>query len=101
MHVSPEESAPRDFDFIIGDWDVRHRRLNERLAGCFLWTEFSGRSSTRRILGGFGNLEDHVIDRPEGAYRAAAMRSYCAGTRAWTIWWLDGRRPADLACGAG
>ena len=58
---------PDDFDFIIGDWRVRHRRLKTRLAGCDEWIEFEGTSTTRRILGGFGNLEDNALDLPEGA----------------------------------
>lgn len=96
MMLPPEESAPKDFDFIIGDREVRHRRLNDRLSSCSQWTEFAGRSSTRKILGGFGNLEDNILEFPEGPFRAAAMRSYCTKSRTWSIWWLDGRNPTQL-----
>ncbi|MES2957544.1 MAG: DUF1579 domain-containing protein [Pseudomonadota bacterium] len=96
MTLPLEDSAPKDFDFIIGDWRVQHRRLNERLAGCHQWTEFSGRSSTRKTLGGFGNLEDNILEMPEGTFRAVAMRSYCPTTKTWSIWWLDGRNPTRL-----
>jgi len=96
MALVLEDSAPKDFDFIIGDWTVRHRRLNQRLAGCTEWTEFLGRSSTRKTLGGFGNVEDNLLNFPEGAFRAIAVRSYCAKARTWSIWWLDGRNPTQL-----
>ncbi|WP_129642073.1 DUF1579 domain-containing protein [Peristeroidobacter agariperforans] len=96
MTLPLENSAPRDFDFIIGDWTVKHRRLNERLAGCTSWTEFSGRSSTRKTLGGFGNIEDNILHFPEATFRAIAVRSYCAKTGTWSIWWLDGRNPMQL-----
>jgi hypothetical protein len=96
MPLQPDPSAPKDFDFIIGSWRVRHRRLNARLCGCTEWTEFDGLSSTAHILGGFGNLEDNVLGFPEGAVRAAAMRSYSADTQTWSIWWLDGRNPGRL-----
>ena len=96
MALSLDDSAPNDFDFIIGDWTVKHRRLNQRLAGCTDWTEFSGLSSTRKILGGFGNLEDNLLHFPESSFRAAAMRSYCEKLRTWSIWWLDGRNPTEL-----
>lgn len=96
MTLPLEPSAPKDFDFIIGDWTVKHRRLNERLAGCTSWTEFTGRSSTRKTLGGFGNIEDNILHLPEGAYRAIAVRSYCAQSGTWSIWWLDGRSPTQL-----
>jgi hypothetical protein len=88
--------APKDFDFIIGDWRVQHRRLNARFANCDEWTEFEGRSSTTKILGGFGNLEDNVLDFPNDTFRAVAMRSYCAKAGTWSIWWLDGRSPMQL-----
>ena len=89
-------SPPADFDFIIGDWRVFHRRLNARLTGCTDWTEFAGRSSTRKILGGVGNVEDNVLHFPEGSVRAAAFRSFDAASRTWSIWWLDGRHPQRL-----
>ncbi|AVP97455.1 DUF1579 domain-containing protein [Ahniella affigens] len=90
------QTIPDDFDFIIGDWQVQHRRLDARLCGCGSWTEFTGTTSTRKTLGGFGNVEDNVLNLPEGSYRALAMRSYDAASRLWSIWWLDGRRPHHL-----
>jgi hypothetical protein len=96
MPLPLETNAPTDFDFIIGDWTVHHRRLNARLKGCEEWTEFTGRTSTVKTLGGFGNLEDHLLDFPDGRVRALALRSWCAASGTWSIWWLDGRRPAAL-----
>ena len=96
MPSSRETTAPADFDFIIGDWQVRHRRLNSRLTGSTEWTEFQGLSSTRKILGGFGNVEDNVLRFPDGDVRAAAFRSFDPITRTWAIWWLDGRAPHNL-----
>ena len=96
MPPSNSTPTPTDFDFIMGDWNVRHRRLNARLVGCADWTEFSGLSSTRKILGGFGNVEDNVLYFPETEVRAAAFRSFDATTRTWAIWWLDGRAPHNL-----
>jgi len=96
MPLSKDISAPSHFDFIIGDWHVRHRRLNSRLSGCTEWTVFEGLSCTRQILGGFGNVEDNVLRFPEGEVRAAAFRSFDRSTRKWSIWWLDGRNPHQL-----
>lgn len=88
--------APPDFDFIIGEWQVRHRRLNSRLTGCTEWTEFLGTSSTRKILGGFGNVEDNVLKFPDAEVKAAAFRSFDPAAQQWAIWWLDGRAPHQL-----
>ncbi len=94
--TSSAPAAPTDFDFMVGDWTVSHRRLNERLVGCTEWTEFGGTSRTRKILGGFGNVEDNVLHFPEGAVHAAAVRSFDPATGSWAIWWLDGRHPHRL-----
>ena len=96
MQYTRQSVPPPDFDFIIGDWRVSHRRLNARLQGCRDWTEFRGTSSTRKILGGFGNVEDNVLQFPDGDVRAVAIRSYDPMARSWAIWWLDGRAPHSL-----
>lgn len=96
MSSASATNPPSDFDFIIGDWHVQHRRLNARLAGCTDWTEFSGTSSTRKILGGFGNVEDNVLKFPDGDVSAIALRSFNERSQQWAIWWLDRRSPHHL-----
>ncbi|MBX3626162.1 MAG: DUF1579 domain-containing protein [Rhizobacter sp.] len=96
MPLPTAPDAPHDFDFILGDWRVRHRRLNARLSGCTEWTAFEGLSSTRATLGGFGNVEDNLLHFPDGDVRAIAMRSFDPATGTWAIWWLDGRHPHRL-----
>ncbi|WP_332878406.1 DUF1579 domain-containing protein [Massilia sp. S19_KUP03_FR1] len=96
MPLARAPDAPGDFDFIVGDWRVRHRRLNARLVQCDAWTEFEGLSSTVPTLGGFGNLEDNLLHFPEGSFRAVALRSFCRASGTWSIWWLDGRNPGML-----
>ncbi|WDD97791.1 hypothetical protein [Thalassomonas actiniarum] len=88
--------APDDFDFVIGEWTVKHRRLKERLTGCHEWIDFDGEMSTTKILGGYGNLEDNFLHFPEESFRAIALRSYNADSKKWSIWWLDGRSPDAL-----
>jgi hypothetical protein len=85
-----------DFDFQIGSWQVRHRRLKERLVGSDEWEEFDGTSDMRPILGGNGNVEDNVLHIPGGTYRAIALRSYDPAQDSWAIWWLDARSPHAL-----
>lgn len=96
MLTSNPVIPPSDFDFIIGDWRVHHRRLNSRLTGCTEWTEVEGISSTRKILGGFGNVEDNLLCFPQEQVRAAAFRSFDPASQSWSIWWLDGRAPHSL-----
>ncbi len=86
MNTRHRHTQPDDFDFIIANWTVEHSRLKERLTGCQEWVDFSGESSTRKILGGLGNVEDNLLYLPEGDYRAAAFRSYDTASKQWAIW---------------
>ena len=91
--VKAEEnlSGLHDFDFLIGDWRVRHRLIQGGQ-----WVEFDGTSSTRKLMGGYGNVEDNVLQRPGGSYKAVGLRSYDSKSGQWAIWWLDGRNPLGL-----
>lgn len=86
----------RDFDFQIGLWIVKHRRLVARLAGSNDWEEFEGHCTMAPVLGGLGNVEDNVLHIASGSYRAVALRSFDPTTKRWAIWWLDGRSPHRL-----
>ena len=45
-------------------------------------------------MGGTGNIDDNVLEHPNGTYRAISLRSFDPATGQWAIWWLDGRRPS-------
>jgi hypothetical protein len=78
-----------DFDFLIGEWRVHHRRLKADK-----WLEIEGTCSHRNLMHGFANMDEYVINAPGGAYRAVALRSYDSKSGQWAIWWLDGRYPS-------
>ena len=44
-------------------------------------------------MGGFGNLDDNVLEAPTGTYRATTLRSFDGKSQEWSIWWLDSRSP--------
>ena len=88
--------AVHDFDFYIGNWWVRHRRLKERLGGSDEWEEFEGTSRAWPILDGAGNIDDNVLEMPNGTYRAISLRTFEPWSERWSIWWLDGRTPGRL-----
>lgn len=88
--------SARDFDFLAGDWRVRHRRLRARLVDCDAWDAFEGTCRARSVLGGAGNFDDNTLDLPDGGYCAVTLRAFDPATAAWSIWWLDGRHPHRL-----
>lgn len=85
-------AAPEhDWDWLIGDWDVWHRRLKERLAGSNDWQEFDGKSALWLTLNGLGTIDDNIVELPDDTYRGLTLRTFDPATRRWSIWWLDGR----------
>jgi hypothetical protein len=96
LYTSLDSLAPKDFDFFMGSWTVNHRRLKERLVGSTEWERFTGACVARPTMGGFGNLDDNVLEMPSGMYRAVTIRAYDAKVATWAIWWLDGRNPGSL-----
>jgi hypothetical protein len=89
-------SAPHDFDFLIGRWNVKHRRLKARLAGSTEWEEFNGTSTLWLTMNGAGTFDDNVLELPGGTYRAVGIRAYDPKTNQWSIWWLDERHPTAI-----
>jgi hypothetical protein len=56
-----------DFDSLIGDWSVRHRRLKRRLTGDTEWVEFTSPTSLWKILNGVGDVR--TIDGTDECHR--------------------------------
>lgn len=83
-------TGPPDFDFLAGDWRVDHRYLR---AATREWADVGGTCDNRRLMGGWANVEEHLINASGGAYRAVGLRAYDSKTEQWSIWWLDGRDP--------
>ncbi len=91
---TPMSNDPaHDFDWLYGSWHVQHRRLKERLLNNTEWVPFDGTCVCQPLMAGMGNVDDNVLNLPEGSYRAVGLRSFNAKTKTWAIWWLDGRNP--------
>ena len=90
-----EHAVPglHDFDFLVGRWQVHHRKLKKRLANNHEWVEFEGTLFSQPLMGGYANVDDNVFDVPGGAYRGVAPRSFDAKSGQWSIWWMDSRMP--------
>lgn len=89
-------SQASDFDFFIGNWSVKHRRLKDRLVNCIVWEEFDGVTQTRKVLGAMGNCDDNYLELPGDHYHAMTVRTFDPVKAKWSIWWLDGRHPGSL-----
>jgi hypothetical protein len=93
--IDPNVRTPglHAFDFLAGRWRVRHRKLATRLAGADDWADFDGTVIAWPLMDGAANVDDNVIEAPEGTYRAVTLRSYDRKSDCWSIRWLDERFP--------
>ena len=100
-NITPIErpAAARDFDFLVGRWRVRHKRLKERLVGCDEWTEFETDHECHYILGGLGNMDRQWGEFAGAYYEGVSIRSFAADPDhprggEWLIYWMDTGNPA-------
>ena len=90
-----ERATSTDFDFWMGKWNVRNRRLARRLAGSDEWDEFESKVAARPLPGGLGN-EDVFCTDYGGGFVGMSFRFYDPDTGLWSIYWADSRRPGLL-----
>jgi hypothetical protein len=81
----------RRFDFLIGRWKVRHRKLKARLQGSNDWFEFPGTLDVKPILSGLGNVDENELFDPAGTYLATSLRVFRPKSGDWSVYWIDGR----------
>ena len=91
--MAATSGSAADFDFFMGIWKCRHRYRLQRLADCPDWIEFDGSCAARKILGGFGNMDEGAIDLPGDRYRGMTLRTWDPERQRWSIHWFDSRRP--------
>lgn len=80
-----------DFDFLLGTWKIRNRRLRERLQGSTEWLEFEAANVSRTTLAGLGNEDEFRTEYWPG-FAGMSLRFFNPATRQWAIYWADSRR---------
>ena len=81
------EAAARQFDFWIGDWDLRYKR---RLSADK--DEWQQGTATNRIERAMDScvIVENFVDGPEGGgYRGMSVSAYDANAKKWKQTWVD------------
>ena len=79
-----------DFDFYHGRWQVKNRRMSQRLAGSDEWIEFDATDECKPVLGGLGSIDRYTTDWGGGIV-GMALRLYRPQTRQWHVYWASDR----------
>lgn len=94
--LADDPPEARAWDFLVGKWKVRNRRLWQRFVGSKDWDEFDSTLTNWQVLGGRGNVGDNWFGGPKQPYRGMSLRAYNDERKEWLSWWLDGRNPANI-----
>ena len=55
--TASETSSKNDFDYLVGNWNIKNRTLKEQLTGSDEWDGFDATQEFRLILLGLGNFD--------------------------------------------
>ncbi len=89
IHAS-RTSSQHDFDYLIGNWKLRNRKLASRLTGSTTWLSYESRVEMHQILNGMGNIDKYTDNASGKPYEGVALRLFNPETRLWSIYWADG-----------
>jgi hypothetical protein len=70
--TASETSSKNDFDYLVGNWNIRNRTLKFRL-----------------VLVGLGNVDIFHTEFDGKPFEGLTVRLFDPQTRLWTIYWAD------------
>jgi hypothetical protein len=82
-------SSAKDFNYLIGNWKLKNRKLKSRLTNCTDWVEFESKVEMYQILGGNGNIDKYTDTASGKPYEGVALRLFNSKTKLWSIYWAD------------
>ena len=80
-----------DFDFEIGTWNTRLKRLAKPLSGSDDWIEYTGTTTVRKVWDGRANLVELVADGPDGHFEGLNLRLYDPRSGQWRLNFANSR----------
>jgi hypothetical protein len=92
---TPQAMAARDgqhdFDFEIGLWKTRLKRLAKPLSGSQIWLEYDGTTVVRKVWSGRANLVELVVEGEKGRIEGLSLRLYNPESRQWSLNFANSR----------
>jgi hypothetical protein len=82
-------STEHDFDFLVGNWKLRNRKLKSRLTHSTEWIGFESSVEMHQILNGLGNIDKYSEMADGKSYEGVALRLFNTKTKLWSIYWAD------------
>ncbi|MFM9958258.1 MAG: DUF1579 domain-containing protein [Phycisphaerales bacterium] len=83
----PPPGKPGDFDFLAGEWRIKHRRLKTPRGND--WEDFEGEATCWNILGGVGSVEELRI--PARNFAGMGLRLLDVQKQLWSDFWVNAK----------
>ncbi len=74
-----------DFDFLAGNWHIRHKRLKDSTKD--EWQRFDSSATVHRVLGGMGSIEE--LRKADGSYMGMGVRVWLPEVEKWADHWTS------------
>ncbi len=88
--ADPPRDGQRDFDFELGRWTMKLKKLKNPLHGSHEWIEFTGTSATRPLWSGKAQVEELEVDSPiAGHIEGMTVRLYSPTAHQWSLNWAN------------
>jgi hypothetical protein len=87
--VPSPDSSHKDFDFYIGKWRIKNRKLKTRLNDCTEWMEFEATDEVYKSLNGLGNTGHFRTSFGNKPFEGMTLRLFNPATKLWSIYWAD------------
>ena len=84
----------KTFDWFVGSWASRQRRLREALAGSDDWYEFPGVHRSWNLLDGAANVDEALF--PTEGFGGVTLRLYDKARDEWSLYWASSRTGLSL-----
>lgn len=85
--VPPPPGRPGEFDFLSGEWRIRHQRLESGAVD--EWDHFDGEASCWSILGGVASIEELRI--PARNFSGMGLRLFNSEQGRWYELWTNAK----------
>lgn len=92
--AAPTPGRPGDFDFLAGEWRIRHRMRKSLDAP---WETFEGEATCWTLLGGVGSVEELRV--PARDFLGMGLRLLDRKSLAWSDHWVNAKGGAIAAAG--